>query len=120
MQDFVEEFLEIDKVGGIEIEGELKKVDLHHCGCDAPAKSFVKDVQGHTGNSGCHFCDLFKVEATILVEENGEIKEKTCKVVSTVAGTPRTDSSYRERLDIAHHHRMDRTIIENLPIDMVE
>jgi hypothetical protein len=54
---FVEEINILAHKGGIEVDdGIVKPFKIHHFGCDAPAKSFVKRVQGHTGHNSCNFC----------------------------------------------------------------
>jgi hypothetical protein len=59
LEKFVEEIKNLIELGGIEVDGErklIKKFEIHLFGCDAPAKSFIKRVQGHTGFHSCNFC----------------------------------------------------------------
>jgi hypothetical protein len=70
LSKFVEEINCLVRKGGIEVD-EVKHIvkpfDIHHFGCDAPAKSFVKRVQGHTGHNSCNFCN--KMAESIVINE---------------------------------------------------
>lgn len=97
LKPFVDEILEINR-NGIEIDGRLKKIKIHHIGCDAPAKSFVKGVQGHTGNHACHFCDKIKESFVVTTVENGIETRKNKNYTSTSTGNNRTDSGESHNL----------------------
>jgi hypothetical protein len=69
LKKFVDEINFLVEKGGIEIDEEshlVKKFEIHHFGCDAPAKSFIKRVQGHTGHHACNFCDKTSQSMIIL------------------------------------------------------
>lgn len=73
--------------------------------CDAPARSACTGVKGHTGYHSCHKCTL-----------EGEYIEN--RVVFSGRGTPRTNASFRNRVDKDHH--VSFSPFERLNIDMVE
>jgi hypothetical protein len=60
LQKFVNEINELSAQGGIVVDKESQErkiFEIHHFGADAPAKSFIKNVQGHTGHNSCNFCN---------------------------------------------------------------
>lgn len=89
LQQFVTEMhtLENDK---LDINGKKVEVALLNFVCDAPAKSFVKSVKGHTGYYGCDNC----------VQEGNWVGRMT---FPEVAATPRSDIRFDEMLDEDHH-----------------
>jgi hypothetical protein len=77
LKKFVDEINVLNSRGGIVVDEEtqlIKGFEIHHFGCDAPAKSFIKNVQGHTGHNSYNFCDAM-VEELIIELENGEAKK---------------------------------------------
>lgn len=76
LKKFVDEINELSNQGGIIVDEETKitkDFEIHHFGCDAPAKSFIKNVQGHTGHHSCNFCDA-TIEELIVSLESGATK----------------------------------------------
>lgn len=94
LKDFVEELTTINA-------NSEYNVTLHSVICDAPAKSFVKGVKGHTGYHGCDRC---------IVE--GDYVDHRMTFGSNVKEL-RTDLSFRSRKDEDHHIR--DTILKSIP-----
>lgn len=77
LKKFVDEINVLKNQGRIVVDQKnhlIKDFGIHHFGCDAPAKSFIKNVQGHTGHNSCNFCNATVEEITIGLE-NGEIRK---------------------------------------------
>lgn len=75
--------------------------------CDAPARAFVKNVLNHNSKHGCNECDQigFRLERT--------------PVYQIQSGNLRTDESFKNRLDMCHHHNESQTILERAKVNMV-
>ncbi|XP_049517381.1 uncharacterized protein LOC125943071 [Dermacentor silvarum] len=72
---------------------------------DAPARSFVFRIKGHTGYSGCPKCT---VEGTYS-------NSRLC--FPTRSSTLRTDDSFRRQTDPDHH--LGTSVLTSLPIDCI-
>lgn len=75
--------------------------------CDAPARSFVLGVKGHSGFYSCIKC-----------QQRGE----TCqnRIIYRVQDSlPRTDDQFRKRTDTNHHNLTCPLKVEELPINVV-
>lgn len=103
---------DIIKCKEIVIDNKKLQVKLHSIVCDAPARSFVLNIKGHTGYFACHKCQIegeyFKNRMTF--------PDLSCQ--------PRTNLSFRNRHDEEHHVgppselvRLDIDIIKNVPLD---
>lgn len=78
MQQVVQELIELSEngiEGEIEVEGENIKVSCSSLICDAPAKSFVLYLKGHTGYNSCSKC-LITGEYVKPKETKGKKKKK--------------------------------------------
>ena len=59
LETFARPFLDEIKVleeQGLEFDGIKYKVGIKNIPCDAPARSFLKCIRGHTGYGGCERC----------------------------------------------------------------
>ena len=56
LDDFIQEVLQL-KSEGIEVNNQLVPFNLKAIVCDAPARSFVKCIIGHTGYYSCERCE---------------------------------------------------------------
>ena len=104
LKDFVEEMKTL--MNGISLfDGATTVVDIDAIVCDSPARAMVKGTVQFNGYKGCDFCDIQGVHSNGRMLFFGE-------------GTRRTDASFRNREDPAHH-KTD-TPLQQLPIDMAE
>ena len=97
--DFVEELKILMNAG---VEG--KDVIVKNIICDAPARAFVKGIKQFNAFYGCDFCDV-----------KGEYDGR---MLFLHDGTQRTDSSFRQKINI-EHHKEDSPFLQ-LNIDMVK
>ena len=98
LKDFVEELKVLKDCG---ING--KAVLLKNVICDAPARALLKGTTQYNGRYGCDFCNVkgqFDGRMTFLYK-----------------GNDRTDSSFREKLNL-EHHKSD-SIFLSLDLDMI-
>ncbi|KAJ8668256.1 hypothetical protein QAD02_009919 [Eretmocerus hayati] len=94
---------------GIKIENEQFCIELMAMVADTPARAFVKCCQGHTGYHGCERCTIvgFRVDGTTIFP-----------VFET---PPRTDASFRSRLDPDHHTGgVSPLLLINPAVDMIK
>lgn len=108
LTDFLQNFVIEGKdifTKGIEINDIHIEVKLRCIICDAPAKSMVSGIKGHTGYFGCSKC----------TQEGDFIDNRMTFPV--IGATLRTDDSFKNRIQ-AEHHRCT-SILEDLPIGMV-
>ncbi|XP_067635656.1 uncharacterized protein, partial [Eurosta solidaginis] len=95
------------KVGSAEV---LKEFDIRLFTCDSPARSFVTGVKSHTGARSCPKC-----------EQVGQ-RFGARMSFSQVVAEPRTDISFKNRVDMQHHldqFRDNENVLESVNIDMV-
>lgn len=90
---------------GMSFKGQMIEVSVKSFICDAPARSFVYSIKGHTGYSGCPKC---------IAE--GTYTNKRVVYPSKISRL-RTDDSIRRQTDPDHHH--DVSALTELPIDCV-
>lgn len=94
------------------VNGETVNVRLHSMVCDAPARSFVLNVKGHTGYYGCQKCetegDYFRNRMTF----------------SGLNAKLRTNDSFRQMTNDDYHLgdesellRLDVDIVKQMPLD---
>lgn len=92
---------------GIIVNDKSYSVEINNFVCDAPARAFIKGVKGHNAYYGCERCHT-----------EGEYSHKTHTVYFPDFNcVKRTNESFRNRLQEEHH--TTRTVLENLPINMV-
>lgn len=106
LKRFVNEFNEL--CGGFHYGNKTYSLHIRTVVADVPARTFILDSIGHTGYSSCTKCTI----------KGERIFNTTC-----FAGFDfelRTDASVRNRDDEHHHHSMEPTILESLPINIVD
>lgn len=94
LQSFLGPFLvEVEKVtsSGLFYKGSSIPVRLRAVICDAPARSFVKKIKGHTGYHGCERC----CQKGLYVESRMTFPE--------LNAARRTDRCFRDQDDPLHH-----------------
>lgn len=74
--------------------------------CDAPAKALISGIKGHSGRFGCSKC----CQEGVFINSRMTFPE--------LDAMPRTDVSFRERID-ENHHKFSSPL-EELEIDMVK
>lgn len=89
LDDFVNEYQSI-KENGIFFNGSTVQCKISALVCDAPARSFIKNVKGHTSYSSCERC----VQSGVW---NGKM------TFPEVNAQKRTDVSFDELSDVDHH-----------------
>jgi hypothetical protein len=89
LTDFVEEY-EAMKTSGVTFQGKQFPLEVSAVICDAPARSFVKSVKGHTGYSGCERC----IQSG---EWNGRM------TFPETNASLRSDVGFNKRIDEDHH-----------------
>lgn len=111
--DNVNEFLlpfvnELNKIlrEGIRIQNHQIHVMIRCFACDSPARAFIKGTVNFNHKNGCQRC-----------ETTGKFYNPSHRMSFPRIGTPRTNISFRERLQPDHHKAY--SILEELPIDMV-
>jgi len=94
--DYLKYFIDECKIllkDGIVVGGILKKIIIFAFCCDAPAKSFVMKVKGHTGFSSCTRCF-----------QSGEfLQNRTCFPYSAIPCKKRDHNGYLNMIQTNHH-----------------
>lgn len=103
LEPFVEEMKNIE-INGIQVGENNVRVILQAFICDAPAKSFILKVKGHSGYSSCTKC----------IQEGDWNR---CVVFPEIDNPLRTDRAFRAMEDGEYHH--SESILVRLDIDMV-
>lgn len=94
----------------ININGTDIKVEIDGFSMDAPAKSFILKIKGHTGFDSCTRC----------IEEGERIKNRTCFPYSPNCKIKRTHVDYITKKFEEHHIGDTISILSGLPdIDLV-
>ncbi|XP_077260634.1 uncharacterized protein LOC143896566, partial [Temnothorax americanus] len=110
MNSFINEFQNLEK-NGFQINNRCIKVKVSTVLCDAPAKSFLLCIKGHTGYSSCTKCTE---EGTFI---NGKV------VFVKINGQLRNDSSFRNKLDEEFHkgvsplEKLNMGLVSQVPLD---
>jgi len=91
LSDFINEMTQLTE-NGITVADQLYTVKVHSFVCDAPARSFLKGIKGHSGYAACEKCT-----------EHGEYVGKV--IYPGTAAPLRTDISLDEMSDEDHHCR---------------
>ena len=89
--DFIEDLNKL-LIEGIVINGVRRSVVVHRFVCDAPARSYIKNVKLYSGCSGCERCD-----------QEGEYVDGKVTFPLT-SSLLRTDEDFRQITDDEHHH----------------
>jgi hypothetical protein len=104
LHDFVSELTDI-LMKGITVLGIQLTVKIDCFVCDAPARSFVKNVKAHNGYHGCEKC----VQEGVYINRRMTFPETASKC--------RTDDDFRNMMDEEHHR--GPTPLSDLPIGLV-
>jgi len=113
--DFITEIMDIS-MNGIVINNEVKKVKIELMCCDAPAKSFVLRVKGHSGFFSCTRC----------VQEGDYINNRVCFPYDKNGSMKRLHQDYVQMKYEEHHISFtiscvalipDTDIVHSFPLD---
>jgi hypothetical protein len=104
LHDFVNE-LSILLVEGILCDNVHYGVEISCFVCDAPARSFIKNVKSHTGYNGCDKC----TQEGVYVRNRMTFPETNAPL--------RTDDDFQNMVDEGHHHGC--TPLSVLPVGLV-
>ncbi|CAN7945711.1 unnamed protein product, partial [Ixodes hexagonus] len=107
LQDFVQELSELLEEG-VCINGTKIALRVGTFICDAPAKSFVLCIKGHTGYYSCTKCT---VRGTYM---NGRV------CFPDLTASLRTDADFRSVSQEEHHLDTGPSILLELPVDIVK
>lgn len=110
LRKFAEEALHL-KNNGLSYRGRHLHVRVHGLCLDAPARSFVSGIVGHTGYHSCPKCTTSGSYYKKPGRHGGRV------VYPDMDSALRTHQSFVDRDDPDHHTQ--RTILEDLGIDMV-
>lgn len=106
LSDFVSDAVDLVQ-NGVLLDNKKFKLVIKCIICDAPAKSFVKLIKGHSGYSSCTKCST----------EGQYIDNKVCFPEIENLHL-RTNEEYRLKIDDSHH--LGTSLIENIPnFDMI-
>lgn len=105
LQQFVSD-LKVALQQGITIGNKVIRVELAAIICDAPAKSYILGIKGHSGYFSCPKCTT----------EGDYKRERVC--FPEIDAPLRTDASFRNA-EQEEHHNTD-TILRELPIDLIQ
>jgi hypothetical protein len=110
LEDFVREvkFLETN---GVILNGKVIPFKISAILCDAPARSFLTDVKGHTAYFGCPKCETKGKYAKNHNSKKGRVTFPTSNA------RLRNNHSFRTRRQAEHRKR--RSLLEELNLDMV-
>lgn len=110
LEDFVREvkFLETN---GVILNGKVIPFKISAILCDAPARSFLTDVKGHTAYFGCPKCETKGKYAKNHNSKKGRVTFPTSNA------RLRNNHSFKTRRQAEHHK--GRSLLEELNLDMV-
>jgi len=107
---FTNEFQNLEK-NSFEINDKIIKIKVNKLLCDAPAKSFLLYIKGHTGYSSCTKCTeegTFINGKVVFLENNGQL---------------RNDISFQNKLDKEFHKgvspfkKLNMGLVSQVPLD---
>lgn len=111
LSEFVNE-LHVLLTNGFSKDGKFYTVNVKCITADAPAVAYVKSIKSHGGYSACPKCETRGTNISRRI------------VYPEVDAPLRTDTKFRQRLSDNnaddHHISVDHTIMETLPIDMID
>lgn len=96
---------------GIVVHGVNIPVSIVMVVADAPARSMIKKIKGHSGYHGCGRC-----------KQRGVWVDNRVVYLEFENLLPRTDEEFRNRIDVHHHHPVashGTSPLLPLPIDMI-
>jgi len=112
--DFLEDFIVEAKellTNGIDVHGHKKKVFIHAFVCDAPARSYILKIKGHSGYFSCTRC-LFEGE---------NCESRVCFPYSNNKSAERTHDMYVNMTNEEHHVGKTTSKLTELPgIDLIQ
>jgi len=109
LQDFISEILELTE-NGITIANLKIKIKIQLICCDAPAKSFIMRIKGHSGFSSCTRC----------VHEGEYCNNRVCFPYIDNGSVSRTHDDYVCMKDEEHHTSTTISCISLIPdIDII-
>ncbi|CAI6373398.1 unnamed protein product [Macrosiphum euphorbiae] len=109
--EFLRKFVDESKIltnCGITIDGITKQVQIDGFSLDAPAKSFILKIKGHSGFDSCTRCTV----------EGEYLKNRTCFPYSSTM-IKRSHIDYINRNYEEHHVENSISILEELPINII-
>ncbi|XP_018399619.1 PREDICTED: uncharacterized protein LOC108777277, partial [Cyphomyrmex costatus] len=110
MNSFINEFQNLEK-NGFEMNDRIIKLKVSKLLCDAPAKSFLLCIKGHTGYSSCTKCTeegTFVNGKVVFLENNVQL---------------RNDVSFKNKLDDEFHkgispfEKLNMGLVSQVPLD---
>lgn len=106
LEELVSELLDLIR-DGIVYQDRKLNISVRAFICDAPARAFILGVKHHSGFYSCNQCTQKgkSFQRRIIFEQSDSL--------------PRSNSSFRNRLQPEHHNIQDKLVLESLPIDMV-
>ncbi|XP_043476303.1 uncharacterized protein LOC122507574 [Leptopilina heterotoma] len=116
--EFLSEFVKEAKIfceSGIIFEGRRITVNIYGLICNAPAKSLVLKVKGHTGY---HCCPKCKIKGDgILPEQIGKNKKKKRRVCFPGLGpfSKRTDLEFASNVYLGTYQQGEATVLTQIP-----
>lgn len=99
------------KYEGLTLNGVTIPVEIRGVVCDAPARSFVTGISGHTGKDACPKCRTVGKYYVIPGEKKGRI------VFRDLNAPLRTHECFIQQRNPEHH--VARSLFEDIGIDMV-
>lgn len=109
LSDFITEILDLS-IHGININNEIKKVKIKLISCDAPAKSFVLRVKGHSGFFSCTRC----------VQEGEYMNSRVCFPYNKNGSMKRLHQDYVQMKYEEHHISSTISCVALIPdVDIV-
>ncbi|CAH0553200.1 unnamed protein product [Brassicogethes aeneus] len=108
-QEFVEEMLKL--MDGLQTKAGIVKINIRSFICDAPAKSFIKNIKNHNGYFGCDKCCI-----------RGEFYDNRI-IFQTTNSAKRTDEDFLLKTNKEHHkgnsplERLNIGMVSKFPID---
>lgn len=112
LSEFVEEITNLH-INGLNVGKNIKKpFKIRLFSCDAPARSFLTEVMGHSSKNGCSKC----------TQVGHKPNNSSGVIFQTSVCEKRTDLSFKNRRDKSHHHQeyLDKpTALEVGNINMV-
>ena len=100
---------------GLKYDGKVIAVTIAALVCDAPARCFVTNVVSHNAYYGCHKCTTVGVWIRNTLPTNHEGRVTYPGINDRLRG----NESFRMRSQSRHHNQKGRSIIEQLPFDLV-
>jgi len=108
LSEFVNEVKELAETG-FAYKNKMYSVGIRCFIMDAPARSFVLGIKGHSGYYSCTRC-----------LQKGEMVKNRVAFLKIGMDPHRDNNSFRSRSQPEHHNKKDLTVLEILSIDIVK